>query len=117
MNKDLQLIQTSQLDAISGGDSEFKLELINIFLEQIPEFISNMNLFLKNGNLIQLAREAHTAKSSVLTFGMDETGILLKKIQLLSENKEMEQLPELLSQVNHQFEIAVQDLNKLRNSI
>ncbi|MCD6355445.1 MAG: Hpt domain-containing protein, partial [Prolixibacteraceae bacterium] len=62
----MQSLNLQYLEEVSGGDNAFKKELINIFLTQVPEFISNMKHFLTDGNLKELAKEAHTAKSSVL---------------------------------------------------
>lgn len=106
-----------QIDAIAGGDSDFKKELINIFLEQIPEFDSNLNSFLAEKEWEKLAREAHTAKSSVLTFGMKEAGTLCKEIQLHAENNEFDLLPELVSKVLSQLRAAVAELEDLKNSL
>lgn len=112
-----KLIHTRQIDAISGGDNTFKIELIDIFLEQIPEFISVMNNSYNNGDWERLAREAHTAKSSALTFGMDETGTLLKEIQLHSENKGFDALPDLLVKAIKHLDAARSELEELKQSL
>ncbi len=117
MDQESKLIHTKQIDAISGGDVSFKVELINIFLEQIPEFISNMNNSFETKDWILLAREAHTAKSSALTFGIDETGILLKDIQINCENNEFDVLPELLSKAINHLDSAVYELEALKKSL
>lgn len=113
MNKANLLLDLSQVDQITAGDSTFKKELIIIFLEQIPDFISNMNEFLEKANLERLAREAHTAKSSVMIFGMQETGVLLKDIELLAEEKEAAGIPKLLKQVEINLNEALIQLNDL----
>lgn len=117
MNKRLEYINIQQIDEISDGDLEFKKELIDIFLEQIPEFISNMNTFFDEKNWDMLAREAHTAKSSALTFGMDKAGELLKDIQIHAEANEIELIPELLSKVLSLLGAAIPELEELKQSI
>lgn len=117
MSKTFQYINTEQIDAISGGDTEFKKELIDIFLEQIPEFVSNINSFYDAKEWENLAREAHTAKSSALTFGMEKAGRMLKNIQLHAENKEFDYLPELVTQVLSQLKAAISELHDLKQSI
>lgn len=96
MDKDNQLLDLTQIDQIASGDVSFKKELIEIFMVQIPEFIENMNVFYEKNDLESLAREAHTAKSSALIFGMKETGDLLKQIQLLAEKNEFDLIPSLV---------------------
>lgn len=117
MDKIFKYINTSQIDDISGGDTNFKKELIDIFLEQIPEFVSTMSTSFEDKNWQILAREAHTAKSSVLTFGMKEAGSLLKEIQIQAENNKVEFLPNLLAQVLAHFRAAIPELHKLKASM
>mgnify|MGYP001820531419 CR=1 FL=1 len=117
MDKQFGLIHTKQIDAISAGDNAFKIELIDIFLEQIPEFISVMNSSYKNGDWERLAREAHTAKSSALTFGMDETGTLLKQIQANTENNDLDSLPDLLKKAIKHLDAAQAELEELKQSL
>lgn len=89
MSSSQKLIDFNHLDSIANGDESFKKELIWIFLEQIPVFIHNMKEYLENNKFEKLAREAHTAKSSALIFGMANSGRLLKEIELLAENNKL----------------------------
>jgi len=79
------LVDLTELKNISNGDTDFEKELITMFIGQIPVFISNMNSYLESGAMDELSREAHTAKSSVLIFGMKNTGKILKEIELLAK--------------------------------
>jgi len=110
MNNNLKIIDFSHLDTIVGGDENFKKELIAIFLEQIPEFINNMNKFFNKNKSEKLAREAHTAKSSVMIFGMTNTGMLLKDIQLWAENNKFAEVEPALKQVEIDLNQAKTDL-------
>ncbi len=116
MNKDKKLIDTKQIDAISGSDNAFKIELINIFLGQIPEFTSKMNTYLTEKKWELLAREAHTAKSSVLTFGMETTGALLKTIQLNIQSNQFESIEELVGNAIKDLNDAISELEELKQS-
>jgi HPt (histidine-containing phosphotransfer) domain-containing protein len=70
------------LESIAEGDSEVIQEMKDIFIMQVPEFIENLNRYLKEGNYAELGKEAHKAKSSVVIMGMDELGKDLKALQL-----------------------------------
>lgn len=115
MENKFQYIHTLQIDEISGGDNEFKKELIGIMLDQLPEFAKNIENFHHDGEWEKLAREAHTAKSSALTFGMEKAGGLLKSIQLDAENKKTKTLPDLIKQVLLEFNAAIPELEELRS--
>lgn len=106
-------INLDYLDDISGDDASFKSELINIFLQQVPEFIRNFYYFYKNNDCKNLAKEAHTAKSSVLIFNMERTGKDLKKIQLLAENGNKDKIFPLILQVENDLKNASGELEKL----
>jgi len=105
MNNNLKIIDFNQLNNIAGGDENFKKELTGIFLLQIPVFIENMKKYFAGNKMEELAREAHTAKSSVLIFGMENAGRLLKEIQLLAENNKP-------TEIQPALEVVVMELNK-----
>jgi HPt (histidine-containing phosphotransfer) domain-containing protein len=109
-------VNLNYLDEIAAGDENFKKDLVKIFLQQLPGFISNMKKFHAENDLSSLAREAHTAKSSVLIFGMEDTGAGLKKIQLLAEEKNTKQIPEILNQVLTDMESVKDPLQKIVDS-
>jgi HPt (histidine-containing phosphotransfer) domain-containing protein len=110
MNSNLKTINFKHLDSIASGDESFKKELIGIFLNQIPVFIQNMKDYLDNNKMEKLAREAHTAKSSALIFGMENTGLLLKEIQLLAESKKETEIRPALEVVEMEFKQAKTEL-------
>lgn len=114
MDKQFKHIHTRQIDEISGGDTTFKKELIDIMLDQIPEFTQNIKIFYKENKWNDLAREAHTAKSSALTFGMEKAGTMLKDIQLLAEEEIQDKLIPLINDVLFEFEAAVPELEELK---
>ena len=70
------------LESITEGDSAIIQEMIDLFILQVPEFIENLNRCLRDGNYVELGKEAHKAKSSVMIMGMDELGRDLKALQL-----------------------------------
>lgn len=113
MSNKFQHINTSQLETLAGGDEEFMKEMAEIFLEQIDEFVTNMSSFLKAEDWEKLAREAHTAKSSAMTFGMDDTGNLLKKIQLECEADNLTDVPKMVEDAINQLQAAVPELNQI----
>ncbi len=113
MGNTFQHIDTSQLETLAGGDQEFMKEMAEIFLEQISEFVMNMSSFLQEKNWEKLAREAHTAKSSAMTFGMEGTGTLLKKIQLECQANNLNDVPKMVEDAITQLEAAVPEVENL----
>lgn len=117
MNAGFQYIDTKQVEEISGGDSDFMKELVDIFLDQIPEFVQNITTAYEVENWLVLAREVHTAKSSAMTFGMKATSDLLKQIQLNCEEGKLDNIPDMVGQAIHQLKAAVPELETLKKSL
>lgn len=105
------------LEEVSAGDPNFKKELIEIFLRQVPEFVSNMKKFYAEKDWPNLAKEAHTAKSSALIFGMEETGRALKNIQILSEERKTDEIPDLIDKSITDLEDACVSLKRLAQDL
>jgi HPt (histidine-containing phosphotransfer) domain-containing protein len=103
----------SYLKEITGGENSIVIEMVEMFIEQVDEFKENLSTHLGNKNWIELGKEAHKAKSSVLIVGMEDLGKNLKKLQLLTEeNKEIEKYPEYVDMFNKQCDAAVLELKE-----
>lgn len=76
------------LKEITGGESEITKEFIQMFFDQLPEFRDGMNNFLAEKKWRELGELAHKAKSSVMTFGMNDLGHRLKELQLKTQKLE-----------------------------
>jgi len=101
----------SYLKEITGGESSIVIEMVEMFLEQVDEFKENMTKYLNDKNYVDLGKEAHKAKSSVLIVGMEELGKNLKKLQLLTEaNSEVETYPDYVNMFIEQCNEAVIEL-------
>lgn len=112
MDNNSQTIDFTNLYSVANNDEEFIKELIEIFLAQIPAFIKNMNQLFLDNNLEKLGREAHTAKSSVMVFGMINTGKLLNQIEIWAENKNLDEIEPALKIVERDLELAKNELNE-----
>jgi HPt (histidine-containing phosphotransfer) domain-containing protein len=80
-----KLINLSYLKEIAGDEPDVMKEFIGLFLEQITEFRNDLQTCLKNRQWEELGKAAHKAKSSVMTFGLNDLGLLLKRIQLSTQ--------------------------------
>jgi len=79
------LTDLSYLKEIAGGDRAVMKEFIELFLEQISEFRNDMRMHLQNQEWTELGKTAHKAKSSVMTFGLNDLGIHLKQLQIKTQ--------------------------------
>jgi HPt (histidine-containing phosphotransfer) domain-containing protein len=91
----------SYFDTVTGGNYETMMEFIEIFKEQLPEFIANFNNALAQKDYKMVAYTAHKATSSVSVFGMTFWAEKLKEIQTKIQN---EQVPGNMEEIIALFE-------------
>lgn len=103
----------SYLKEITGGESSIVIEMVEMFIAQVDEFKENLTKYLNDKNWVDLGKEAHKAKSSVLIVGMEELGKNLKKLQLLTEEeKEIETYPDYVKMFLEQCDAAIGELQE-----
>jgi HPt (histidine-containing phosphotransfer) domain-containing protein len=83
-----RLTNLDYLKEITGGEPEIMQEFIQMFFDQLPEFRDGLTSHLTNKKWKELGELAHKAKSSVMTFGMNELGYRLKELQLKTQKLE-----------------------------
>lgn len=94
-----RLTNLSYLKEITGGEPEIMQEFIQMFFDQLPEFRDGLTSHLANHKWKELGELAHKAKSSVMTFGMNELGYRLKELQLKTQKLEdIESYPEYVKE-------------------
>lgn len=99
------------LNEITGGESEVTKEFIQLFFDQLPEFRNGMNNLLSEKKWKELGELAHKAKSSVMTFGMDDLGHKLKELQLKTQKlQDIEKYPSYVAEFMKQMAVAEAEL-------
>jgi HPt (histidine-containing phosphotransfer) domain-containing protein len=84
MNKQ-RVTNLSYLKELAGGEEAVIKELIELFLEQIPEFREELRDHLYHQRWEELGKLAHKAKSSVMIFGLNDLAVVLKQLQLKTQ--------------------------------
>jgi HPt (histidine-containing phosphotransfer) domain-containing protein len=83
---------------ITGGDASTMDEIVGIFRNQIPEFITEMNDLYNSGKYYELGLLAHKAKGSVTVMGMEQTAIMLKEFELKAKaGEQKEKYPDFIA--------------------
>lgn len=103
------------LKEITGGEPEIMNEFIQMFLDQLPEFRDGLTKYLAEEKWKELGELAHKAKSSVMTFGMNDLGMRLKTLQLRTQKLEyIETYPsfveEFMTVIGHAEKELLEDL-------
>ena len=82
-------LDLSYLENMSGGDKVLMKEMVEIFKEQVPEFVTEMKLCIENEDWKALASIAHKAKSSIAIVGLNDLTEELKQFEnnVIQSNK------------------------------
>ena len=62
-------------------------DLITLFINQVPTFSEQMDVYLNSGEYCTLAKLAHKIKNSVAMMGIDELTSDMKKLENLCTEK------------------------------
>ncbi len=101
----------SYLNDVAGENTRLVVEMIAIFIEQIPEFVDEMQNHLKSQNWKELGLVAHKAKSSVAIVGMTDLSEDMDVLQQLAKDgRNPEKYPALVENFIEQCRVAEQEL-------
>jgi PAS domain S-box-containing protein len=69
-NKQIREIDFSYIEELSGGDEDFKCEIIQLFVQSMPEDIARLEEALKNKDAPGVEKLSHHMKSSLSMFNL-----------------------------------------------
>lgn len=106
------------LKEITGGQDDILKEFITLFFDQLPEFKIGLHEHLSHKRYKELGELAHKAKSSVMTFGMEDLGWKLKELQLKTQKLEdIESYPDYISEFDLVIRQAEQELQEVMDQL
>jgi HPt (histidine-containing phosphotransfer) domain-containing protein len=96
MSKQFEIIDLSYLNSIADGNQDIVNELVEIFIEQLPEFTDGLNEAFVAEKWTEVAALAHKAKSSMISMGMNEIGnVDLKNLELIAKHRRIQEIGKL----------------------
>lgn len=103
---DLQFVEE-----MSGGNEEFIKQLIELFIESVPESVQNINTYYQTDNHDKLCREIHKLKSTIRTVRIPAFAEEIDEMEKLSKTGENpKRLKELIFKFNEVVPAAVEQL-------
>ena len=82
-------IDWQYLDEMSGGNAEFKQELLAAFLESCPEHVEALKIAISQELYIEVEREAHFIKGSSAAIGITGIAKIADQLESQSKNKQL----------------------------
>jgi len=100
-----------ELKQMSGED--FITELIDAFLDDAPNMLSNMQSALEAKDVESFRRNAHSMKSNANTFGATELGTLAKELEFMAKENNLD-VGNRLEVLNEAYQIVAKELKGMR---
>jgi len=109
------------LQQVFHGNEAMVQQIVELFLEQAPQFSVEMDMCIRQARWSDLHPVAHKLKSSVNMLGMAGLAPLVLEIERKSKfNQDLASLPGIVSDLNSEMELVCQtlshDLNEVRNA-
>ncbi|NER12256.1 Hpt domain-containing protein [Leptobacterium flavescens] len=100
------LYDLDKLTELSGGDEEFIVSVIGVFLEETPQDLANLKEAIANQKFEEIYQHAHKIKPNVDLLGMEEVRVKVLEIETQGKNdKDM-------GVINGLFPFVEENINK-----
>ena len=117
MNEKGKMVDLSYVKDMAGDSLELVNEMINIFISQVPDFISEMKSYHEDKDWSSLGLVAHKAKSSLAVMGMEKQANLLKELEIKSKDGiDKDQYSNYIESFENDCKIAIIELQDILNS-
>lgn len=116
------LINFAYLDELSDDDTEFKISMINQFIDNAPQNITEMRSFCQKKDWNALRGLAHKFKPQLGFMGISSVYGDVEKIERNAEKQtELESIPDLIDNADEITQKAIaqlrEELVKLNNAV
>ena len=88
ISDNVSISNLSYLKTMSGGNITIIKEMVNLFKEQIPQYIADLQTHEKNKDYFKLSEMAHKTKSSLTIVGMTSLASDMKELELKAKEEE-----------------------------
>lgn len=85
-------IDLSYLREISAEDNQLLKELIDMFIQQVPEYQTQLQKDFEQQKWEQLGRTAHKVKASLTMVGLNDLATQMKQLELQAKKGEQTEL-------------------------
>ncbi|MGA7193953.1 MAG: Hpt domain-containing protein [Anaerolineales bacterium] len=96
------------LKQMAGAD--FIGELINTFLEDAPQLITQLQTSLPTNDAESFRRAAHSLKSNAASFGANYLSGLAKELEMLGRENKLNEVGDKLKVLEEAYRVAAQEL-------
>ncbi len=115
-NNSNNVTDLTYLKQVSNGDNDFIKEMIEVYMQQTPEAINNLEKYLKNKDWKMLRAVTHKMKPSFSFFGLKDMYEIANSMEEYSAKEiHLELLPEMIAKVKLTCDKAMIELQEKKN--
>ncbi len=103
-----------RLQEIMGGERAYLYELIDSFLEDSPQCVSNLRQGLEHGDAKRVHLAAHTLKANAAEFGAERLRDLNRELEELAKRGTLEDAPDLVTAIEEEYVLVQRALETVR---
>ncbi len=102
-----------KINEMAEGDEDFINSVISVFLEEVPQDLSDLEIALTEGNHEKVYQLAHKIKPNVDLLGMEQTREAALQIETLGKNAaNMSEIEKVFPVLKTDIEQVVSELKK-----
>jgi HPt (histidine-containing phosphotransfer) domain-containing protein len=91
------------LRTIGGGDDAFVAEIVQMFCEDTPPHLDELDKFAASGDAVHLAKVAHGLKGSASNFGAAYFRTLTERIELIAKSGDLAAAPAAIAALRAEY--------------
>ena len=109
-----KFIKLAHLHQLFKGKQQYVLEMLDLFMEQLPDALSKIEQYIKQQDKKGINYEAHTIKSTIKTVGLKELATIVLALEYC-EGDTWEEIKSNYEMFKHEAAIEVKALNEERD--
>jgi HPt (histidine-containing phosphotransfer) domain-containing protein len=95
-----KLYDLTMVESISGGDQSFIRKMVQLFIDTMPQNVSELQSALQQENWEMVGKQAHKMKSTIDSMGIDLLKDDIRAVESNGKNKtNLEAVPALVTKV------------------
>ncbi len=95
-------------------DKEIVVEIIDIFINEYPERMTNIERAIEDKNYADLKFHAHSIKGVIANFMVPKPQELAKKLEVAGTEQNLDEVDENFVALKEQCELLMDDLKEIR---
>lgn len=108
------LTDIGYLREVCHNDTDFMREMIQVFVDTMPDMLSEMETYIEDSEWMKLSKVAHKAKPSFSFMGLKDTLELARTLEEMGrETKDIENVPSIFREFRGQTTRAIGELQDI----